>query len=306
MHLAAHDQRVHRLAEIVADDSSARRRPCRCRDRPRPRPCGSHWGRCARRSSATSAASSVVAGWPARRLAALRRGERDDVDAAIGADDGEAAVGEGDVGERRFQRLGRGLLAFVDHRIGGEQDRLAFGIQAARAAGAAADRDRVGVALADADLVAVDAEPVGGQLHIGGLVPLAGRLRADIDIDEAVIGETDFRAFGRIAAGRFQVVGQADAAPLAALRRRRRGGRRSRRSPSSAAPHPARCGNRRCRRSCRPAWRAASPTAAPCCGGAIRCGRCSVRAPRRRPAARPGSCSRAGRRRDRRQPARCW
>ena len=75
-------------------------------------------------------------------------------------------------------------LPFGDDRIGGEQDRLAFRIQAARAAGAAADRDRVGIALADADLLAIDAQPVGGELHIGGLVPLAGGLRADIDIDK--------------------------------------------------------------------------------------------------------------------------
>ena len=93
-----------------------------------------------------------------RRLLPLRGGERDDVDAAVGADDGEPAIGEGDIGRRGLQHFGRRLLALVDHRIGGQQDRLAFGIQAARAAGATADRDGVGIALADADLLAVDAE----------------------------------------------------------------------------------------------------------------------------------------------------
>ena len=47
---------------------------------------------------------------------------------------------------------------------------------------------------------------------------LAGGLGADIDIDKAVIGEADFRPFRRVAAGRFQIVGQADAT-LLALRR---------------------------------------------------------------------------------------
>ena len=116
------------------------------------------------------------------------------------------------------------------------QDRLALRVEAARAAGAAADGDGVGVALADADLVAVDAEPVGGELDIGGLVALAGGLGADIDVDEAVIGEADLRAFGRVAAGGLEVVGQADAA-LACPARSRCGaaGRRSRPSPSSAS-----------------------------------------------------------------------
>ena len=63
-----------------------------------------------------------------------------------------------------FQLLGGRLLALLDHRRGGQQDRLALGIQAARTAGAAADRDLVGIALADADLLAVDAELGGGQL----------------------------------------------------------------------------------------------------------------------------------------------
>ena len=68
--------------------------------------------------------------------------------AAIGADDGEAAVLERDVGRRRLQRLGGGLLALLDHGRGGGEDRLALRVEAARAAGAAADRDGVGVALA--------------------------------------------------------------------------------------------------------------------------------------------------------------
>ena len=126
--------------------------------------------------------------------------------AAVGADDGEGAVGEGNVGDGGFQFLGGGLLPLGDDGLGGQQDGLAFRVKAASAAGAAADGDGVGVALADADLVAVDAEVVGGKLNVGGLVTLTGGLGADIDIDEAIIGESDFRALGGIATRCFQVI----------------------------------------------------------------------------------------------------
>ena len=92
------------------------------------------------------------------RLLPLGLRQREDVDAAIGADDRETAVGKADIRDRGFQFLRRRLFALLDDRFRRLQDRLAFGIKAARAAGAAADRDGVGIALADADLVAVDAE----------------------------------------------------------------------------------------------------------------------------------------------------
>ena len=49
-----------------------------------------------------------------RRFLPLGRRQRDDIDAAIGADDGEAALGEGDIGDRGLQFLGGGLLALLD------------------------------------------------------------------------------------------------------------------------------------------------------------------------------------------------
>jgi hypothetical protein len=66
-----------------------------------------------------------------RRLAgrgflALRGGERDDVDASIRADDGKPAIRERDVSRRGLQHVGGCLLALVDHRIRGEQDRMTF------------------------------------------------------------------------------------------------------------------------------------------------------------------------------------
>src|SRR5690606_21716981 len=67
------------------------------------------------------------------------------------------------------------------------------------------------------DAVEVDAKLLGDDLAVGGLVTLARRLRADIDVDEAVFGEADFRALGRRAAGRLEIIGHADAAALATL-----------------------------------------------------------------------------------------
>ena len=148
--------------------------------------------------------------------AALVQREGDDVHAAISADHGEAAGFEDDIDHRGFQRFGRGAAAFLDHRGGSEQDGLAFGIQAAGAAGAAAGGHFRGIALADADALAINAEPVGGELDIGGFVPLAGGLGADIDIDVAIIGEADFRTLGRVTAGGFEVIGHADATQFAA------------------------------------------------------------------------------------------
>ena len=159
MHLAAHDHRVHGLAEVVAhaiaDDLDHAGLGIHL-----------HFGHVAAIRERVLGDSRHFGGIERGRLLAgrrflpLRGGERDDVDAAIGADDGKPAVRERDIGRRGLQHFGRRLLALVDHRVGGEQDRLAFGIEAARAAGAAAGRDGVRVALADADLLAVDAEPL--------------------------------------------------------------------------------------------------------------------------------------------------
>ena len=54
---------------------------------------------------------------------------------------------------------------------------------------------------------------------------LTGRLRADIDVDIAVIGEADFRPLGRIAHRDLEIVGEADAAKPALPRGIRAPGR---------------------------------------------------------------------------------
>ncbi len=157
MHLAAHDHRVHRLAEVVAHAIADNLHHAGLR-------IHLHFGHVAAVGEGVFRDVDDFGGierdrlLAGRRLLPLRGGERDDVDAAVGADDGERAIGERDIRRRRLQLFGRRLLALVDHRVRGDQDRLALGIQAARSAGAAADRDRVGVALTDADLLAVDAE----------------------------------------------------------------------------------------------------------------------------------------------------
>src|SRR5690606_17027776 len=114
---------------------------------------------------------------------------------------------EFDIALRRLEHLGGHRLALLDHGILGLEDRAAFGIQRTRAARAATGGDRVRIALADADAVEIDAELFGNDLAVGRLMTLAGRLRADIDIDEAVLGEADFRAFGRRTAGGLKIIG---------------------------------------------------------------------------------------------------
>jgi hypothetical protein len=102
----------------------------------------------------------------------------------------------------------------------GQQDRLPLRIQTASPTCPTADRDCVGVALPDPNALPIDAQIRRGQLNIGRLVPLTGGLRAHIHIHESIVSEPYFSAFGRIAAGRFQIVRKAKATPLAHCRRR--------------------------------------------------------------------------------------
>ena len=87
-----------------------------------------------------------------------------------------------------------------------------------------ADRDGIRVALAHTDLLAVDAEALRRKLDVHRIVSLSGRLRADIHIDKAIVGEADFRPFGGIAHGDFQIICEANATPFAAPRSLRTSG----------------------------------------------------------------------------------
>ena len=61
------------------------------------------------------------------------------------------------------------------------------------------------------------------------------RLRADVNIDAAIVGKADLRALGGIAAGRLQIVRKSDAASLAAFRRLGAPRGETRRNPSVSA-----------------------------------------------------------------------
>ena len=78
-------------------------------------------------------------------------GQLEDADAAIGAGDDEAAVGELDVDHRRFHHVRGDLLALLDQLVAGLEEGLAADQRRLRAAGAAADLELVGIALQQAE-----------------------------------------------------------------------------------------------------------------------------------------------------------
>ena len=84
------------------------------------------------------------------RFSGWRCGERGELDRAVGAGDGEAAVAVLDVRRRRLQRLGGELLAARDHRAARRDHRRAADERRARADAADAV-GAVGVALHDAN-----------------------------------------------------------------------------------------------------------------------------------------------------------
>jgi hypothetical protein len=92
---------------------------------------------------------------PLRQLRRVERGLGDRLDRhlAVGAGDREITVLEGNVGFGRFEQVGGDLLALRDQFVGGLGDRDTADRQRARAAGAAAEADRHGVALHHPDLV---------------------------------------------------------------------------------------------------------------------------------------------------------
>jgi hypothetical protein len=81
---------------------------------------------------------------------------------------------------------------------------------------AAALRDAVGVALHQPDALVVDAEPIGQDLRKSSLVALADRLRAGDQCHASVRLEADIDILMRRAAGRLDVIGEAQPAPQAA------------------------------------------------------------------------------------------
>ena len=217
MHLAAHDQRVQRMADIInhhiirnLDDAGIGVHLNLCRMAAIGEGVGfdlRHFQRIQKRHFLALSGTRL-----------LRCCQFQNANALIGADNAKTAIGSGEfnIGDRRFQMLGSCLLALFNNRCRRDQNGLAFGIKAARAARATARRQAFGIALLHTDFFDRDAQFMAGQHGIGGFMPLPGALRADINIHEAIIGEAHRGVFGRVTAGRFQVIGEANAAPFAA------------------------------------------------------------------------------------------
>ena len=136
---------------------------------------------------------------PLRQLRRVERGLGHILDRhlAVGAGDREISVLETDIGLGRFEQMRGDLLALGDQLVAGFGDRGAADRQRARAAGAAAETDRRGVALHHPDLVEWQAEPFGGELCISRLVPLARGLRPHQHRQGAGLVEAQFGEFVR-------------------------------------------------------------------------------------------------------------
>ena len=168
--------------------------------------------------------SAVAASGPRKSsgtvFAVGRRGrDVENPDRAVGAFDGEAAAGKGDVVLGGFQHVGGDLLALLDDQVGGVAHDDAGEPHRARRVRAAAFLDDVGVALVDIDVVERHAEPLRHALRKRGLVALPARERADHDVDPALRMHGDVGALARIAAGGFEIAAQPDAAQPLALAR---------------------------------------------------------------------------------------
>ena len=118
----------------------------------------------------------------------------------------------------RLQQMRRELLALGDDLLADQDDGAAAHGGGARAAGAHAERDRVGVALDELDPLRIDAEPVHQDLRLDGGVALAVRDRAGDEGHAAERIEADFGGLDGRVGGLLDGVGDADAAQHAALR----------------------------------------------------------------------------------------
>jgi hypothetical protein len=105
------------------------------------------------------------------------------------------------------------LLQLGAEIAGGTLDANAAARDRRRAAGTHARRDLVGIALHDVHALRRQAELLGDELGIGGLVPLPARLRADQNGDVAIGIERDLGGLvGAHAAANLDIARQANAA----------------------------------------------------------------------------------------------
>ncbi len=137
-------------------------------------------------------------------------------DRSVGASNHEPSIAKFDIGGRGFEHLGGELLAFLDDELGGLHCRAAAHHRRARATGAGAEHQLVGIALQQPDLLERHAELRREHLRHRRGVALAVVERAGDDGDVAV----GFEAQPAHLLGRrrrdFEIVADADAAQLAA------------------------------------------------------------------------------------------
>src|ERR1700733_6483641 len=134
-------------------------------------------------------------------------GQLHDRDRAVGADDGELAALERNIGRRRFEHIAGELLAFLDDFCRAFDDRGAAVHDRFRAAGSTADYDAVAVALHQLDLVEGNAELLGQHLRERRGVTHAEIHRAGGQRHGAVGVEDDAGGFLGRSGGDFKIRG---------------------------------------------------------------------------------------------------
>ena len=128
----------------------------------------------------------------------------------------ESAVRELDLVGIYVEHVSRDPAAAIDHGSGGAAHADARHAHRASRMRPAADRNDVGVALYQSDLLERHAEPLAHALGEARFMPLAARQRPDRDFDSALGPHADSRPFPRITHGELDVVREPDAAQPAA------------------------------------------------------------------------------------------
>ena len=105
----------------------------------------------------------------------------------------------------------------LDHAFGRHQQRGAALMHRARPAMPAAAVEIVGIALPKPEALERQAKRIGRDLRVSRLVALAVGMRADHQIDPAVLADAHFRHFIGLAARGFEKTGVAEAAQPAPL-----------------------------------------------------------------------------------------
>ena len=144
------------------------------------------------------------------------RGDVEQGDAAVGADDFEMAVLVDDVRLAGFQHGGGDRLALFQDGVHRLDDRMADGHRRARADRGIAGKLVRGIAVGMRNLVRRNAELLGDDARKHRGVALAGILHIERQQQRAVAGKAQLGALDRRAAGMFEQAADAEAAIFAA------------------------------------------------------------------------------------------